>query len=101
MSRLTLGRIDPATSEIGIRAIRRVIVHASTLKASQLRSGDVIALSEADDGKTKKVRTTLHVFSLSQLVRLCRRVFNNFKLYLTTGFCSRDIVAFSGYSSGW
>ncbi|KAG1739442.1 P-loop containing nucleoside triphosphate hydrolase protein [Suillus paluster] len=54
MPKLTVQRDEPAASEMGIRAIRRVIVHASTLKASQLRSGDVVALSEVDDGNTKK-----------------------------------------------
>ncbi|KAG0701900.1 P-loop containing nucleoside triphosphate hydrolase protein [Suillus ampliporus] len=54
MPKLTVWRNEPAASETGTRAIRRVIVHASTLKASQLRSGDVVALSEADDGNTKK-----------------------------------------------
>lgn len=68
MPRLTVGRIEPVDSEMGIRAIRRVIVHASTLKASQLRSGDVVALSKVDGIKSKKVRIIVHVVSLSPLI---------------------------------
>ncbi|KAH7927650.1 AAA-domain-containing protein [Leucogyrophana mollusca] len=40
--------------DIGSRAARRVIVHADTLKSSKLFSGDVVALSEADNGNAKK-----------------------------------------------
>lgn len=54
MPKLTVQRSAPGTIGTGVRAIRRVVVHASVLKASQLRSGDVVALSEADDGNTKK-----------------------------------------------
>lgn len=54
MPKLTVRRSTPAAIGTGVRAIRRVVVHASILKASQLRSGDVVALSEADDGATKK-----------------------------------------------
>lgn len=54
MPKLTVRRSAPAAIGTGTRAIRRVVVHANILKASQLRSGDVIALSEADDGTTKK-----------------------------------------------
>ena len=71
MPKLTVGRIEPAASEIGIRAIRRIIVHASILKASQLRSGDVVALSEADSGKAKKVRILLCTLSRSHSLFDC------------------------------
>lgn len=54
MPKLTVRRSPPAAIESGVRAIRRVVVHASILKASKLCSGDVVALSEADDGNTKK-----------------------------------------------
>ncbi|KAG2128696.1 P-loop containing nucleoside triphosphate hydrolase protein [Suillus clintonianus] len=53
-SKLTVRRNEPAAGGTDIRAIRRVLVHASTLKASQLRSGNVVALSKAGDGNTKK-----------------------------------------------
>ncbi|KAG1810902.1 P-loop containing nucleoside triphosphate hydrolase protein [Suillus subaureus] len=54
MPKLTARRSAPAVIGTGVRAIRRVVVHASILKASKLCSGDVVALSEADDGNTKK-----------------------------------------------
>ncbi|KAG2127049.1 P-loop containing nucleoside triphosphate hydrolase protein [Suillus cothurnatus] len=54
MPKLTVRRSPPAAIESGVRAIRRVVVHAIILKASKLCSGDVVALSEADDGNTKK-----------------------------------------------
>ncbi|KAG2359694.1 P-loop containing nucleoside triphosphate hydrolase protein [Suillus spraguei] len=52
--KLTVRRSAPAAIGTGVRAIRRVVVHASILKASQMCSGDVVALSEADDGNIKK-----------------------------------------------
>lgn len=54
MPKLTVLRSTPTAIGTSVRAIRRVVVHASILKASQLRSGDVVALSEAGDGDTKK-----------------------------------------------
>ncbi|KAG1836114.1 P-loop containing nucleoside triphosphate hydrolase protein [Suillus subalutaceus] len=54
MPKLTVQRSAPAAIGTGVRAIRRVVVHASILKASKLCSGDVVALSAGDDGNTKK-----------------------------------------------
>ncbi|KAG1854042.1 AAA-domain-containing protein [Suillus tomentosus] len=54
MPKLTVRCSAPAAIGTGVRAIRRVVVHASVLKASQLCSGDVVALSGADDKITKK-----------------------------------------------
>ncbi|KAG1899678.1 P-loop containing nucleoside triphosphate hydrolase protein [Suillus fuscotomentosus] len=54
MPKLTVRCSAPAAIGMGVRAIRRVVVHASVLKASQLCSGDVVALSGADDKITKK-----------------------------------------------
>ncbi|KAG2114263.1 P-loop containing nucleoside triphosphate hydrolase protein [Suillus discolor] len=54
MPKLTVRCSAPAAIGTGVRAIRRVVVHASILKASQLCSGDVVALSGADDKVTKK-----------------------------------------------
>lgn len=69
MPKLTVRRSAPAAIGTGVRAIRRVVVHASVLKASQLRSGDLVALSEADDGSIKKVRIILYIpVSPSQLI---------------------------------
>ncbi|KAG1720785.1 hypothetical protein EDB19DRAFT_1775441 [Suillus lakei] len=102
MPKLTVRRNKPAASGAGIRAIRRVMVHPSILKASQLRSGDVVALSEADDGNTKKVRIiSCMSASLSQFIRSFYRTLNYFKLSLIAGFCNRDTVAFSGRSTRW
>jgi hypothetical protein len=56
----------------------------------------VVALSEADDGNTKKVRIiSCMPASSSQLIVL------HCESSLITGFCNRDIVAFSGYSTRW
>lgn len=38
------------------RSAKRVIVHPDSLKALKLCSGDVIALSQGDNGSAKKVR---------------------------------------------
>ncbi|KAG1814126.1 P-loop containing nucleoside triphosphate hydrolase protein [Suillus variegatus] len=54
MPKLTVRCSAPAAIGMGVRAIRRVVVHASILKASQLCSGDVVALSGADVKITKK-----------------------------------------------
>ncbi|KAG1884034.1 P-loop containing nucleoside triphosphate hydrolase protein [Suillus subluteus] len=54
MPKLTVQRSAPAAIGTGVRAIRRVVVHAGILKASKLCSGDVVALSAGDDGNTKK-----------------------------------------------
>ncbi|KAG1794579.1 P-loop containing nucleoside triphosphate hydrolase protein [Suillus plorans] len=54
MPKLTVRCSAPAAIGTGVRAIRRVVVHASILKASQLCSGDVVALSGTDGKITKK-----------------------------------------------
>ncbi|KAG2038831.1 P-loop containing nucleoside triphosphate hydrolase protein [Suillus americanus] len=54
MPKLTVRRSAPTAIGTSVRAIRRVVVHASVLKASKLCSGDVVALSEADDRNIKK-----------------------------------------------
>ncbi|KAH7913370.1 P-loop containing nucleoside triphosphate hydrolase protein [Hygrophoropsis aurantiaca] len=49
---LTVGLAE--VKDAGSRAVRRVIVHADTLKTSKLFSGDVVALSQTDNGKESK-----------------------------------------------
>ncbi|EGO23346.1 hypothetical protein SERLADRAFT_438665 [Serpula lacrymans var. lacrymans S7.9] len=46
--------VKPAHLGAEFRAARRVIIHSDILKTSKLYSGDVVALSEADNGKAQK-----------------------------------------------
>lgn len=56
---VSLPRFTVSLSDIGegeSRSVKRIIVHPDSLKALKLCSGDVIALSQGDNGNAKKVR---------------------------------------------
>ncbi|EGN94544.1 hypothetical protein SERLA73DRAFT_77916 [Serpula lacrymans var. lacrymans S7.3] len=46
--------VKPAHLGAEFRVARRVIIHSDILKTSKLNSGEVVALSEADNGKSQK-----------------------------------------------